>query len=303
MDINAIWVPQALEAVERIFAAFQEMGFTAENLESSLPALRGSTLGQYLHDAEALPRAIKIWREAIKHFEVQLPPQEVQRRLRDKLASLPAIERNYWENVLAQSDADEQGVEFLALSLDENGQPIPVANTDPATWLFLNDFTHEILTGQATAETVLRHLRIFVEPYPIGLFIPSVGPVVANDAYASSEGWENFQRDEYHSPRTVWGREVNLLFLGLAKQLISAFDAQGKLKNQTLDSYVRELRAILSKTLTAVEASGLKHNELWRYTISDSGLAPARYSTSSDIQLWNLTDLAVQFRLQRLPEF
>ncbi len=303
MDINAIWVPQALEAIEKIFAAFREMGFTAENLEATLPALRGSTLGQYLRDADALPRATKIWREAIKHFEVQLAPQEVQRRLRAKLASLSETERACWENVLAQSGADEQGVEFLALSLDENGQPIPVANTDPATWLFLNDFTNEILAGQTTAEEVLRHLRIFVEPYPNGLFIPKVGPLAANDAYASSEVWENFQRDEYHSPRTVWGREVNLLFLGLAKQIISAFDSHGKLKNQALDSYVRELRAILSKTLMAVEASGLKHNELWRYTISDSKPSPARYSTSSDIQLWNLTDLAVQFRLQRLPAF
>ncbi|MCI0695150.1 hypothetical protein L0337_24470 [candidate division KSB1 bacterium] len=303
MDINAIWVPQALEAIEKIFAAFREMNFTAENLESTLPALQGSTLGQYLRDAEALSRAIKIWQEAIKHFEVQLAPQEVQRRLRAKLASLPEIERNYWENVLAQSDAGEQSVEFLALSLDENGQPIPVANTDPATWLFLNDFTNEILKGQTTAETVLRHLRIFVKPYPVGLFVAGVGPLVANDAYASPEVWENFRRDEYHSPRTVWGREVNLLFLGLAKQIISAADSQGHLKDKTLDSYVREWRAILTKTLAAVEASGLKHNELWRYTITDSKLAPARYSTSSDIQLWNLTDLAVQFRLQRLPDF
>jgi len=42
-------------------------------------------------------------------------------------------------------------------------------------------------------------------PYPIGLFVPKVGPVVANDAYVSPQVRENFQRDEYHSPRTVWG--------------------------------------------------------------------------------------------------
>jgi hypothetical protein len=58
----------------------------------------------------------------------------------------------------------------------------------------------------------------------------------------------------------------------------------------------------LAQTLTAVEASGLKHNELWSYRIENARLRPVRYATSSDIQLWNVTDLAVQYTLARLPE-
>jgi hypothetical protein len=49
-----------------------------------------------------------------------------------------------------------------------------------------------------------------------------------------------------------------------------------------------------------VEASGLKHNELWSYEISDGTLKPIRYGASTDVQLWNVTDLAVQFVLKRL---
>jgi len=53
--------------------------------------------------------------------------------------------------------------------------------------------------------------------------------------------------------------------------------------------------------LDAVEASGLQHAELWSYRIDEEGVHPARYPTSTDIQLWNATDLAVRYRLARLP--
>jgi len=49
-----------------------------------------------------------------------------------------------------------------------------------------------------------------------------------------------------------------------------------------------------------VEASGLKHNELWSYEIRGGTLKPIRYGASTDVQLWNVTDLAVQFVLRRL---
>ncbi len=54
-------------------------------------------------------------------------------------------------------------------------------------------------------------------------------------------------------------------------------------------------------TLAAVHESGLEHNELWSYRIEAGHLLPSRYGTSSDIQLWNGTNLAVQFVLSRLP--
>jgi hypothetical protein len=46
-----------------------------------------------------------------------------------------------------------------------------------------------------------------------------------------------------------------------------------------------------------VDRSGLRHAELWSYTIENGRLVPSRYGTSSDVQLWSLTDLAVQYLL------
>ena len=136
--------------------------------------------------------------------------------------------------------------------------------------------------------------------YPVGLFVDTLGPVVANDAYASPEVWRMFERDLYHSPRVVWGREVNLFLLGTADQISGALDSTGRVRDPALEPYVRSLRSSLERVLAAVTASHLQHNEVWSYRISDGHLLPTRYGTSSDVQLWSTTDLAVQYALSRL---
>lgn len=310
MDINVIWAPKALESIEKIFNALGQIGFTIEYLESLAPEIHGTKLVEYARNLEessrrpeSLRRAVNTWKGATRHFEVSLSSQEIQQRLQSKLGWLSEADGRYWKEVLAKSGADKENLEFLALSLDADGQPVPVVNTDPATLLFLEDFTDRILNGKVHPEQVLKVVRVFHVPYPAGLFVEGLGPLVANDAYASQGVWENYHKDDYHSPRVVWGREVNLLLLGIAKQISTAFDSSGNLRNPNLGPYVKELHSALKKTLSAVEASGLKHNELWSYRIEDGKLFPVRYGTSSDIQLWNLTDLAVQFLLARIPQF
>jgi hypothetical protein len=276
MDINAIWVPEALAACARIVTRLS----TFEEVRAALP------------DTEQLVRAGGIWRDAVRHFVVTLPAATVRARVRARLAALPRVERAHWESVLASSAQDTTSLAFLALSLDASGQPIRVANTDPAMGLFLLDLT---------PDHVVRVVDVFTRPYPIGLFVEKLGPVVANDAYASPQIWEAFRKDAYHSPRVVWGREVNLLFLALTRQLRNAHDEAGRLRDSSQAAHVAALDAALRTILGAVEASGLSHNELWSYRIVNGELAPVRYGSSSDLQLWNLTNLAVQFRLSQLP--
>ena len=164
------------------------------------------------------------------------------------------------------------------MSLDSAGRPIPIPNTDPATELFLDDS----LSPTNLQEDLVPILR----RYPAGLFVEGLGPLVANDAFASPAVWERFQKDQYHGPRVVWGREVNLLLLGLA--------------NRMMKEPTRELEGALRRILIAVQASGLQHNELWSYQVKGNRLLPVRYGTSSDVQLWNTTNLVVQYVLSRL---
>ena len=302
MDVNAVWVPQALESIAAMLSALRELGLGADALDSLAPEIGPTPLAGYIRDSVSLRRTIETWRGARRHFEVTLGPREIQERLRAWLARLPQEEQRYWDEVMAAKGEPRDSLAFLALSLDAEGEPIPVVNTDPATGLFLENLTARVLAGTVKPEAVLRDVEPFVRGFPVALFADRLGPLVANDAFASPEIWERFRKDPYHGPRVVWGREVNLLFLGLANQIAGGFDATtGRIADPALRPYLRALDDALQRTLAAVQASGLEHNELWSYRIEGGRLLPTRYGTSSDIQLWNGTNLAVQFALSRLP--
>ena len=297
MDVNAIWAPHALESIGRIVAALTSLGVSFDTLSRSIPGFTpNEPLARYARDPRALDQAIGQWYGASRHFVVRLGPADVRSKVTARLAAMPAAERSYWNGVLAATRADRDSLTFLALALDSRGQPVGVANTDPATRLFLGESERGVGTDSAQMAAALRDVRLFVRAYPVGLLVSRVGPVVANDAYATPPVWRAFDRDRYHSPHVVWGREVNLFSLGVASH-IAAASASGDGAGQ--GSYVRELRDALTKVRGAVEASGFR-SELWSYALRGNQIVPIRYGSGADVQLWSTTDLAVQFALSRL---
>ena len=278
MDINVIWAPAALQSIGTILSVLPELGFPPRVLDSIAPEVGGSTLWKYLEDPASLSRAVAAWKGTRRHFALTLSSSEVRRQVAAKLAWLPADEQRYWRTVMSRHGEPSDSLTFLVISLDPAGRHLPVVNTDPATELFLN--------SALRPDAMLGELVPFLRAYPVGLFVEGLGPLVANDAYASHQVWERFQRDHYHGPRVVWGREVNLLLLGLA--------------NQAAASREPALNEALRRALDAVNASGLQHNELWSYEIKKGKLIPVRYGTSSDVQLWNTTNLVVQYVLSGL---
>jgi hypothetical protein len=249
-DVNVVWVPAALRAIGAIDSALRALGE---------PGIDG---------AGEIARAAEVWRGTARHFEVVLAPDEAAARLGVRMAALPQAERELWAAVLARSgDALRDTLRFLAVSLDSAGLPSPVMSTDPAMWLLLEDLG---------AERERELLRPFLLPYPVGLFIDGLGPVTANDAYAPPAVWQMFERDLYHSPKVVWGRDVNVLLAALAR---------------------RNSPGAIDSVRGVVDRSGLQYAELWSYKIEAGALRPVRYGSSSDVQLWTLTDLAVQYLL------
>jgi hypothetical protein len=231
---------------------------------------------------------------------VRLGPAELRAQVARRLAAMPAVERAHWRGVLARTRADADSLTFVALALDAAARPIGVANTDPGTRLFLGEPGGAIdATEPATRGAVLRDVRTFVRPYPAGLFIDRVGPVVANDAYAPAAVWRAFVADPYHGPRVAWGREVNLFLLGVSERIAAARQAPGAADDPQVTAYVRELREAADRVVTAADASGF-HSELWSYDFVGGRLTPVRYGSGADVQLWSTTDLAVEFALSRL---
>ncbi len=301
MDINAIWAPHALRSIASALSALHALGFTKSALDSIAPEIARSPLGEWLADSTTLNRAIDSWRRARSLFTVALGPREIAQHVHERLAALPPEERAYWEKLMSEERTSGDSLVFLALALDERGAPIGVVNTDPSTDLFLNTLASRAMNRSMTASEVTLEVAPFMRDYPVGLFVDRLGPVVANDAFAPPQVWDEFRREPYHSPRVVWGREVNLFLLGVVGSISAAANDSRRPADPALDSQVRFLRVSLERVLSAVAASGVQHNELWSYRIEGGRLLPTRYGTSSDVQLWSTTDLAVQFALSRLP--
>jgi hypothetical protein len=291
MDINAIWVPHALESIGQILNAL-----TALEMPVVPASTDSSALARYARDPAALQRAITAWRGAANHFIVRRTADEVRAATLARVADMPEAERAWWQSRASTAATISDSLTFLDVALDASGRTIGVANTDPATALFLGD-AEDPATAAAieNRDVTLRDVRLFARPYPAGLFVDRIGPVVANDAYASSAVWSAFAKDPYHGPRVVWGREVNLFLLGVAGRIRRA-EAAGGAQNA---GYVTELRAALEKVRTAVEQSGF-HTELWSYGFERGQLGAMRYGSGADIQLWSTTDLAVQYELARM---
>lgn len=288
MDVNAIWAPHALLSIQRILTELRALGVPLDSVARTMPELGGDApLARYIHDPRALQRALAVWRGSRRHFVVRLSPAAVRTRVTARLAAMPPAERRYWSALPSTAAGERDSLVLDALSLDGAGRPIDVANSDPATRLFLDgtDPSAAAPTGSSAAQ-VLRDVQLFVRRYPVGLLVDGVGPVAANDAYAPPAVWSAFEHDPYHGPRVVWGREVDLFLLGVHGMIDAGEGA----------SHAAMLRDALHQVRRAVEGAGFR-SELWSYEIADGRLRPVRYGTGSDVQLWSTADLAVQFAL------
>lgn len=295
MDVNAIWAPEALAAIRSSLETLRALGWTTDALTRLAPdALVPSALGAWVNDSTALDAAITTWRGAWKHFEVRYAAAEVKRAVTARLAAMPAAERGHWEGVLARTRADRDSLIFEALALDASGRPISVAHSDAATRLFL--VSPDVRNPDDRAR-VLNDVRLFVRAYPVGLMVDGVGPVVANDAYATPDVWKAFVDDPYHGPRVVWGREVHLFLEGVAATVAAA--ERAPVQDAALRAFAAELRSAMDRVAGEVEASGFR-NELWSYDFPEGRPRPVRYGSGGDIQLWSTTDLVVQFLRARL---
>src|SRR3984957_12632458 len=155
-DVNAVFVPAALDAAGRLYAS----GVLDAYLE---PKDR-----ETFSHAESMAR---IWRaKAGPLFDVSVPSAAARRDIARYAAVVHVSDEGALRSV------GQSAVRFHALSLTADFKAVPIVHSDEG---------FEMLFGHPTPEALHEAVTSMMRPFPAGL-LTDVGVVVANPVYASS---------------------------------------------------------------------------------------------------------------------
>jgi len=260
-DVNAVFVPAALDAIARLNASGLLAPYTTPQDRALFAQVQGFAA---------------VWREqAPPAFEVSLDNADARRSVAAYAAQLHIDPRP------ALQSLGDGPLHFPALSLGADGKPVPVENSDGGfALLFSNP------SPQALDEIVSAMMR----PFPAGL-LTDVGVVVANPAFASDDLKARLSPNAYHGS-VVWSWQQAVFAAGLARQL-----ARNDLPSQTR-AHLAAARARLWRAIDA--ASAVRNSELWSWTYRDGhfrvapfGASGADADESNAAQLWSTVFLAL----------
>lgn len=261
-DVNAVFVPAALDAARRMLAA--------------------GLLDPYLSAADraAFDRAAgsaEIWRtRASPMFRMSFPATTAVPAIRSYARSLgvPA------EPALAALGSDP--LTFHAISLGADGRQVPIIHSDEGFALLFAD------PSPADLDT---YVGAIMRPFPAGL-MTDVGLLVANPALAGETVQARFTPAAYHGA-VIWSWQQALLAAGLERQL-----ARRDLPAQTRALLTRA-QAEMWRVIGAARA--VANSELWswayrdgRYQVVAFGAGQKDVDESNAAQLWSTVYLAVQ---------
>jgi hypothetical protein len=260
-DVNAVFVPAALDAIAR----FQQSGL--------LHAYVTETQQQAFSAAH---KQAGVWtRHAPPLFRTTLTASAAREAI-GRYAGTQGI-----DPAPALASVPRSGVRFDALALDAEGKPIPVLHSDGGfALLFRNP---EVRSLDAMVEAMTR-------PFPAGL-LTDIGLLVANPAYADAGIAKKFGRTAYHGT-VVWSWQQALLAAGLARQL-----QRDDLPTATR-ARLRDAQRRLWHAIDATRA--MRTSELWswsyadgRYTMAPFGQSSGDADESNAAQLWSTVYLAI----------
>jgi hypothetical protein len=260
-DVNAALVPAALEATAQLTETGILEGYLDSNQRMLLKKVR-TQAGVWEAHATAL-------------FEVDVPAARAR-------SAIGAYAREIGVNAEpGPSDLGEKPLSFHALSLDEQGTPIPVLHSDEGFRLLLTD---------PPPSDIPRCLDAILRRFPAGL-MTDAGLVVANPVLASGELQREFTRFAYHGT-VVWSWQQALLAAGLERQLRRA-DLPNALR--------ADLERARSQLWTVIERTRpMRTSELWSWSYANGkfhaepfGRPGADVDESNAAQLWSTVYLGL----------
>jgi hypothetical protein len=261
-DVNAVLVPAALEA-------------TAHLLESGLlDPFIGPGDRNLLGSAAA---AAKIWREhAPELFNTTIDNERARASITSYASQIgvPAVD--------ALASLGGNAVNFHAISLDADGRPVPIVNSDE---------TLALLFGAPEPATLDSEVQTVMRPFPLGL-LTDAGLLVADPVFADATLKARFTNHSYHGT-VIWSWQQALLACGVARQL-ERTDLPMPVKQHLLTA-----QQTLWRVIQATQS--MRSSELWswrfdagRYRIVAFGSSGSDADESNAAQLWSSVYLAVK---------
>lgn len=266
-DVNAVLVPAALRAAN----AFLARGL----LDPYLNAGQRATLANTANQAAT--------------WETQAPPLFQ--------VSVPAAQAATDVSAYAPSAGVPAGaapgtpLAFYALSLDQQGNPIPVMNSDGG---------FALLFGTPPDDELQRIVTDVTRPFPTGL-VTDAGMLIANPAYANQALWPKFTSSAYHGT-VIWSWQQAMWVAGLDRQLA----------RQDLSAATRTLLTQARQTIWQVISNGrdMRTSEMWtwsyvngKYQTDAFGTRSADATEANAAQLWSTTYLAIRDPQQRAGKY
>jgi hypothetical protein len=260
-DVNAVFVPAALEAASRFFLS--------DLIEPYL------TPADHLVFARAESQS-RIWRDKARPmFGVTVPSADARRDITSYAVTL-----NVPSDAALRSVGDSP-VLFHALSLDADAKPIAVVNSDEG---------FDMLFGRPSLWTLRQVAKTLMRTFPAGL-LTDVGMVVANPVYAAPAVHAELTSNAYHGT-VIWSWQQAVMAAGLERQLLRA-DLPPIVK--------QDLRAAQRQLWGAIRgAHGIRNSELWSWTfarghfhVAPFGANAADADESNAAQLWSTVYLAI----------
>jgi hypothetical protein len=260
-DVNAALVPAAVDAADRLMRAGLLAPYFAPG-DRKLFA-QAATIGT-------------IWRDrAARLFRVEIPT-----------AAARAAVRAYGSSLGVPTGAAIASIDrplvFHALSLDKEGRPVPILNSDEG---------FALLFGRPPAAALDTYIEALMRPFPAGL-MTDIGLLVANPAFASDDARTRFTASAYHGA-VVWSWQQALLAAGLERQLLR--------RDLPAGTRMRLLKAQKALWRAISATRRYQSSELWSWTYRDGryqvvpfGAGKADVDESNAAQLWSTVYLAVQ---------
>jgi hypothetical protein len=260
-DVNAVFVPAAIEAAHRFF----ESGLLDPYLEA---ADRG-----IFSRAESMA---KIWRDkAGSLFDVSVASATAREDITRYAAELQI------SGDAALRAVGNSPVRFHALSLSADAKSIPIVHSDEG---------FDLLFGSPSPAALRQAVTAMMRPFPAGLRT-DVGIVVANPVYATSSIQSQLTSSAYHGT-VIWSWQQAVLAAGLRRQLR---------REDLPSSVKQLLRGAEMQLWSAIRAAHtLRNSELWSWTfasgrfhIAPFGAKAADADESNAAQLWSTVYLAI----------